>query len=94
MPGPILIGGDFNTNDEVAQFIPNYNNVNFLYFSGGPPGFAPSMAVQGADSSVGMGFDVQGDNSFSFTSHTFGNSEFRIMETGLPITSLSVAEAV
>jgi len=40
------------------------------------------MAVRGTDSTVGLNFDVQGANTATFSSHSFGNTEFQIFGNG------------
>ena len=81
-PGTILIGGDFATNDEVFNIAPNYLNVNYWYAQGGPTGSGPSFAARGADTNVGWSLDMQGAATGSFTSHSYGNTEFQIFGSG------------
>ncbi len=79
-PGQLSLGGT-GTNQAV-QINQNSNNVNYLLEQGGATGTGPSIAARGSDSTVGMGFDVQGANNFTFTSHTFGATEFQIFGVG------------
>ncbi len=86
-PGHVTLGGGpgsvtqslFN---QAVQVESNPFNVNYLDLNGGATGTSPSIAARGTDSTVGLAFDVQGANSFSFTSHTFANTEFQVFGVG------------
>ena len=78
--GTLLLGGDFNA--EVFNISCNTNAVNYWYAQAGPAGFGPSLASRGTDTAPGMGLDVQGPGTITFTSHSFANIEFQIFGNG------------
>lgn len=80
--GALGIGGDTDLGNQVIEVQPNPNSVNYWLARGAPTGIAPSLACRGTDSTVGCGIDVQGANTMSFTSHSFGNVEFQIFGAG------------
>jgi hypothetical protein len=80
--GTLGIGGDTATGSQAIKVTPNPRSVNYWLIQGGTAGFAPSLACRGTDTTVGCGVDMQGTNSLSVTSHSFGNMEFQIFGNG------------
>lgn len=78
--GFVALGG--NGNNMAVAVNQNNNNVNHFLMQGSGTGITPSIAARGSDTNVGIGFDVQGANNVSFTSHSFGNNEFQIFGVG------------
>lgn len=78
--GTLLLGGDLN--NQAVSIPQNSNNVNFHFIQGASTGFSPSIAARGADTNVGLGFDVQGSTSTTFTSNSFGKIEFQVFGVG------------
>ena len=79
-PGNLLLGGNFVNC--VMNIVQNSTNVNYFYASGGPTGLSPSYAVRGSDTNVSMAFDTQGTGGYTFTSHSFANTEFQVFGAG------------
>lgn len=52
--------------------------VNYAEFGGSATGFNPSLRGRGSDANVGMSYDSQGTGSHTFTSGTFGRTNFII----------------
>ena len=80
--GYITLGGGTNLNNEAVAIQPNASNVNYMLMQGSTTGLAPSIAFRGTDTTVGADFDVQGANSFTFSSHSFTNTEFQVFGNG------------
>lgn len=78
--GFVALGGN-GTNMALAVN-QNANNVNHLLVQGSATGATPSIAARGSDTNVGVGIDVQGANNTTFTSHSFGNTEFQVFGVG------------
>lgn len=78
--GFLALGG--NGQNQAVQVNQNYANVNHVLMQGAITGVSPSIAVRGSDPTVGLGFDVQGANNATFTSHSFGNTEFQVFGIG------------
>lgn len=79
-PGFVALGG--NGTNMAMSVNQNASNVNHILVQGGVAGSTPSYAARGSDATVGLGIDVQGANTVSFTSHSFGNYEFQIFGVG------------
>lgn len=79
-PGNISIGGD--AGNQALTVNQNSSNVNHLLMSGGVGGGLTSIAARGADTSVGMAFDLKGANRFAFSSGSFSKPELDIYGSG------------
>ena len=79
-PGWVTIGGD--NGYQAALFNQDAQNVNYFLVQGGRTGISASLAVRGTDANPGLNFDLQGAGTYNFTSHNFGNSEFKIFGNG------------
>lgn len=78
--GWLTLGGDNGWQAVLVE--QNKNNVNYLKMAGGPTGVTPNIAVRGSDSAVGLNIDVQGAQTVSFSSHSYGNTEFQVFGVG------------
>jgi len=58
------------------------NTINRMDASGGPAGLSPSLRGRGSDTNVGLGFDTKGTGAVTFTSNSFGSTEFQIFAGG------------
>jgi hypothetical protein len=56
--------------------------VNYIDAFGSIATSAPSLATRGTDTNIGFGFDTKGTGAVTFTSHSFGNTEFQIFGAG------------
>lgn len=80
--GTLGIGGDTAIGNQAVMVAPNPRSVNYWAIQGGAAGLAPSLACRGTDATVGCGIDMQGANTLSVTSHSFGNREFEVFGNG------------
>jgi hypothetical protein len=80
--GTLGIGGDTETGSQAIKVTPNPRSVNYWLIQGGAIGRAPYLACRGTDATVGCGIDMQGANTLSVTSHSFGNMEFQVFGNG------------
>jgi hypothetical protein len=78
--GTLLLGGDYDK--QAVTIIQNNNSVNYHLIRGAATGVSPSIAARGADANVGLGIDVKGSTTTTFTSNSFANIEFQVLGIG------------
>jgi hypothetical protein len=81
--GYITLGGSARgINNESFAIQPNSSDVNYLLEEGNTTGGSPFLASRGSDTNVSFGFDMQGAGTYTFASHSFGETEFQIFGNG------------
>ena len=78
--GDLTIGGDYDY--EAIRVLNQAGAVNRLETAGASTGFSPSWRARGSDTNVGLGFDTKGSGTTTFTSNSFGKTEFQIFGSG------------
>lgn len=79
-PGTLSLGGLFGA--EAMRIGTLQNQVNYWLVGGNTSGSTPFLAARGSDSTVGANIDLQGANTLTFSSHTFGSTEFQVFGIG------------
>lgn len=75
--GDTTIGGEYGA-DAIRVLAPVGTIANRLETIAAAAGVTPAWRARGTDTNVGMGFDTKGTGSFTFTSNSFGKTEFQI----------------
>lgn len=68
----------------------NASTLNAFKVYGGGIGYTPVIAARGAESTRGMGFDIQGTGKFGYTSGTYARTNFEIYANGTSNSWVSV----
>ena len=68
----------------------NVSTINGFKVFGAGVGYTPVIAARGAESTRGMGFDLQGTGKYGFTSGLFANTNFEIYANGTGNSWVSV----
>ncbi len=88
--GDLTLGGYYNRNSVLIPAVSGQYGVNFLSLAGGASGTganSPSLQARPcgtgcAERTLSLNYDSYGTGAHNFTSHSFGNLEFRILGNG------------
>lgn len=75
--GTLSLGGGFGA--EAVRVPSLQNQVNYSLIGGNTTGLTPYISARGSDATVGLNIDVKGASTVTFTSNTFGNTEFQVL---------------